>query len=320
VAAKTIIEICKTEGGHFLAALARGSVGEAKYTYKFSLKYTVWAIPTSHTTTHRDWSEGSTAALRVAGYMQATCRRHGRTWRGQRCRQGCRNWSVEVEGHRQGCRNWSVEVEGHRQGSRNWSGADGRFDRSGPPLTQGRTGDRALCLETAVFCPPGGRPFTQFLHPLGADGAAGRQGRTVLGRRGQSLPDVWAYLGVYDLPCPLCSSSSATRSAACTHTACLRGAAARRRGLAQGRASEGTATPKHTPIAAAYCCGWAHPSGLLTNPPAASSQPALTNPHPSRLLLQVPPVDLLDRFVDRDELLAGTCRKDIMDEEEGGDE
>jgi hypothetical protein len=34
----------------------------------------------------------------------------------------------------------------------------------------------------------------------------------------------------------------------------------------------------------------------------------------------VPPADLLDRFVDRDELLAGTCRKDIMDEEEGGDE
>jgi hypothetical protein len=29
VAAKTIIEICKTEGGHFLAAMARGSVGEA---------------------------------------------------------------------------------------------------------------------------------------------------------------------------------------------------------------------------------------------------------------------------------------------------
>ncbi|KAG1672796.1 hypothetical protein FOA52_002784 [Chlamydomonas sp. UWO 241] len=29
---------------------------------------------------------------------------------------------------------------------------------------------------------------------------------------------------------------------------------------------------------------------------------------------QVPPTDLLDRFVDRDELLAGTCRKEIMDE------
>jgi hypothetical protein len=45
------------------------------------------------------------------------------------------------------------------QGCRNRSGAT--LDRSGSPLTEGRTGPP---LKTAFFCPPGGRPFTQVLY------------------------------------------------------------------------------------------------------------------------------------------------------------